>query len=405
MKFKAFLMAAVASLFIFCISATAGDGGTVILSLDVTQHRFTKYQNAQITLELDNKEYREQFVITRDSKNIELKFDVDAYEPGTPMKFTGDYGMLGLVYYDEYANTGKAVKANTYTYETEEGPVHNNKICMSIDPMFYKDVDLFIDYKPQTFTEYTFLYEDDYAYVPVIELATALGVPEAKYFPEYNCVRLAAGETEIIYFLDSNKYTVNGEEFTSNCNTTFVGSTIFAALRPFADTFKSEIIFTDEGYKYNINLSQSEVVKEYNNYVFGKTYVINERNISSDTNYLIWVSKSEFTVRIYTGEKGNWDFVAGFPCAIGAPGTPTCEGVFKYYQHQKMWPYANYYCGPIMRFNGGYALHSTLIRYNGVPYDNRVGVKISHGCVRLRPENINWMAATIPLYTTVYVTP
>jgi len=57
-----------------------------------------------------------------------------------------------------------------------------------------------------------------------------------------------------------------------------------------------------------------------------------------------------------------------------------------------------------MRFYKGYALHSTLIGYNGTPYDNRVGVKISHGCVRMCPEDINWLAKNIPLYTRVLVT-
>lgn len=390
---------------LLCGAVSAGDGGSVILDLSVMPHRLIKYSNAAISLEIDGKQYQEDFVITRDSENIKLEFDVEPYEPGTPMTFKGEYGLSGFVYYDEYIEAGSGVKANTYSYEEDGQVIHNNTICMSIDPLYYKDVDLFIDYKAQTFTEPVFLCEDDYAYVPILELATALGVPEAKYFPEYNCVRLATNEKELIFFLDSKKYTVDGEEFETDCDTSFVGSTIFAQLRPFAEVFGCEIGFTDEGNKYNVNLSQSSVVEEYNRYIFGKEYVINTKNISSDTEYLIWVSKSEFTVRVYKGSKNNWEFVDGFLCAIGAPGTPTCEGTYKYYQYQKMWPYSGYYCGPVMRFNGGYAIHSTLIRYNGVPYDNRVGVRISHGCVRLRPENINWLASTIPLYTTVHITP
>jgi len=402
MKVKLLILTLVISAICFLGGVvSAGDAGSVILSLDVMPHRFTKYSNAEISLELNGKKYSKDFVITRDAKNIELEFVVDGYEPGTPMTFKAEDGCLGLLYYDEYVNVGKSVQANTYVYESEGELVHNNKICMSLDPLFYKDVDLFIDYQQQNFTEYVFLCEDNYAYVPILELATALGVPEAKYFPEYNCVRLAAGETELIYFLDSKKYTVGGEEFEADCNTSFVGSTIFAQLRPFAEVFGCEIVFTDEGHKYNINLSRSSVVKKYN----AKEHIINAKNISSDTEYLIWVSKHEFTVRVYKGWKNNWEIVDSFPCAIGAPGTPTCEGTYKYYQYQKMWPYSGYYCGPVMRFNGGYAIHSTLIRYNGVPYDNRVGVRISHGCVRLRPENINWLASTIPLYTTVHITP
>ncbi|MGN1097386.1 MAG: L,D-transpeptidase, partial [Clostridia bacterium] len=132
--------------------------------------------------------------------------------------------------------------------------------------------------------------------------------------------------------------------------------------------------------------------------------LINSRGISSDTEYLVWVSKSEYTVRVYRGSEGNWKKINSFLCAIGAPSSPTCEGVYKYYQRQSRWEYPNYYCGPIMRFNGGFAIHSTLLRYNGTDYDGRVGARISHGCVRVRPENINWLAETVPLYSTIYIT-
>ena len=57
-----------------------------------------------------------------------------------------------------------------------------------------------------------------------------------------------------------------------------------------------------------------------------------------------------------------------------------------------------------MRFYKGYAIHSTLLRYDGSDYDGRVGKQISHGCVRVKPENINWMVSMIPLYTKIYIT-
>lgn len=131
---------------------------------------------------------------------------------------------------------------------------------------------------------------------------------------------------------------------------------------------------------------------------------VNSAELSSETDYLVWVSKSEFKVRVYLGSKGNWEPVKTFTCAIGKPSTPTCEGTYKYYQAQTMWDYGSYYVGPIMRFNGGYAIHSTLIYKNGTPKDNRVGMKLSLGCVRLQPPDINWMATYVPLRTTIHIT-
>ena len=68
--------------------------------------------------------------------------------------------------------------------------------------------------------------------------------------------------------------------------------------------------------------------------------------------------------------------------ALGAWNTPTITGQFEYIERTE-WDYPSYYVGPVLRFYNGYALHSTLLYYNGTEYDGRVGVNISHGCVRL----------------------
>ncbi len=135
------------------------------------------------------------------------------------------------------------------------------------------------------------------------------------------------------------------------------------------------------------------------------TEFVNASGIDSKTNYLIWVSKKDYTVSVFLGKAGEWEFVNAFDCAIGAPNTPTITGAFEYFQHQERWNYDTYYVGPIMRFAPkGYALHSTLIRYNGQNADARLRMMISHGCVRLAPSSINWLVEYIPLKTRVYVT-
>lgn len=191
----------------------------------------------------------------------------------------------------------------------------------------------------------------------------------------------------------------NGEAFNLSLEPMVIDSVIYVPVGDIAPLFGCETQYSDDGYALKLSLGYSTV---------GETpdeKIINAAHKTSDTDYLIWVSKSEYTVRIYQGGDGSWRNINTFPCAIGAPSTPTCEGTFKYYQYQPRWEYASYYVGPIMRFNGGYALHSTLLRYNGTDYDARVGVKISHGCVRMHPADINWMVDNIPLYSTVYVTP
>lgn len=131
---------------------------------------------------------------------------------------------------------------------------------------------------------------------------------------------------------------------------------------------------------------------------------VNAAGLASDTYYLIWISKSDFSVRVFLGNKGEWEQINSFTCAIGAPGSPTCEGTYKYYQAQSRWDFKSYYVGPIMRFNGGYAMHSTLLYPDGSPKDDRVGMRLSHGCVRLHPEDINWLFYYVPVGTTIHIT-
>ena len=157
-----------------------------------------------------------------------------------------------------------------------------------------------------------------------------------------------------------------------------------------------ELIICNSGY---IETTPITATKKYI-----KEKHVNDIAVWSDTPYLIWVSKANYTVNVFYRDNGRWNLTNEFPCSIGAPSTPTVTGQFRYHQYQEKWQYSGYYVGPIMRFYGGYALHSTLVNDNGTDRDGRVGKMISHGCVRLRPDDINWLAMNIPLGTKVYIT-
>ena len=157
-----------------------------------------------------------------------------------------------------------------------------------------------------------------------------------------------------------------------------------------------ELIICNEGYIITtpITASKKYAVEKH----------VNDKAIWSDTPYLIWVSKANYTVNVFYRENGRWNLINEFPCSIGSPSTPTITGQYKYHQYQQKWQYNGYYVGPIMRFYRGYALHSTLIYNDGTPKDPRVGKQISLGCVRMRPEDITWLSEIIPLETKVYIT-
>ena len=53
---------------------------------------------------------------------------------------------------------------------------------------------------------------------------------------------------------------------------------------------------------------------------------------------------------------------------------------------------------------GNYLFHSVLYsKYNGSLMDGRVGIPLSHGCVRLQIDNAKWIYDNIPRGTKVVI--
>lgn len=111
----------------------------------------------------------------------------------------------------------------------------------------------------------------------------------------------------------------------------------------------------------------------------------------SATDYLVWVSRYTQKVIVFQGEKGNWELIKTFPCSTGSNFTPTPEGIFTIYAHTTRWNFTNYYADHVSIFNGGHAFHTILFGYDGSVFDGRVGIPLSHGCVRMLPEDCRYI--------------
>ncbi len=125
--------------------------------------------------------------------------------------------------------------------------------------------------------------------------------------------------------------------------------------------------------------------------------------ISSATNYLILVNCSIHYVAIYSGSAGAWTPVHKWQCADGAPGTPTIKGTFSTGQKGYYFDAFGVRCFYYTQFSGNYLFHSVLCNENGAVVDGRVGMGLSHGCVRLAKENAKWIYDNIPTGTKVVV--
>lgn len=125
---------------------------------------------------------------------------------------------------------------------------------------------------------------------------------------------------------------------------------------------------------------------------------------SSATGYEILVNRSNHTVSIYTGSKGNWTRIKRFACGDGKPSTPTIEGVFSVGIKEKSFGHG-YTCWYATQIRGNYLFHSVLYYPGSMTRikDGRLGMGVSHGCVRLAIENAKWIYDNIPRSTRIVI--
>ena len=124
---------------------------------------------------------------------------------------------------------------------------------------------------------------------------------------------------------------------------------------------------------------------------------------SSSTPFLILVNRSTHKVGVFQGWQGNWNCIQYWDCADGAVNTPTVEGIFRVGIKGYYFDSGASRCFWYTQFYGNYLFHSVLYNKNGSLQDGRVGMALSHGCVRLLIQNAKWIYDTIPSNTTVVV--
>ena len=90
-------------------------------------------------------------------------------------------------------------------------------------------------------------------------------------------------------------------------------------------------------------------------------------------------------------------------CADGKASTPTVTGVFHVGSRGYYFDSGSARCYWWTQFYGNYLFHSVLYTHSGQLMDGRVGIALSHGCVRLKIENAKWIYDNIPRGTTVVV--
>ena len=157
-------------------------------------------------------------------------------------------------------------------------------------------------------------------------------------------------------------------------------------------------------YKGNYT-TQWAIDNDLSNYE--KESFVNAKGYSSSSQYLIWVNIGTQHTSVFQGSQGNWKLIRSGLVSTGASdGTP--RGVFKTTYKQTNWTTSSYTVKPVVRFyGGGYAFHSRLYKPGTTTLkagnSNGVGYPLSHGCVRMQADDIQWLYDNVPNGTTVVV--
>ncbi len=329
-----------------------------------------------------------------------IRFEVPEYILGETLYLKLFSGAEKIQYVYDFYGIEDMIPIETFVYYSEEEGrlIYGNDFSISATPVTGRTVRGYANGWELYFKNPAKII-GGVCMIPMYEYLEALFMTDCVMIDEANGrIEINANGHTIVFFLNGNDMYCDGAVTYSDAVPQKINGVIYIPFRFLVEGLGGSISVQDTDGIMNVYANLY-----YDNETAAEKFV-NDRGIKSSTDYLVWVSKSNHTVTVFLDENGVWDEIKVFPCSIGAPSTPTITGQYEYFSRESRWSYPNYYVGPIMRFYKGYALHSTLLRYDGTDYDARVGENISHGCIRLEPENINWMVDMVPLQTKIYIT-
>ncbi|MEG0569955.1 MAG: L,D-transpeptidase, partial [Erysipelotrichales bacterium] len=123
-----------------------------------------------------------------------------------------------------------------------------------------------------------------------------------------------------------------------------------------------------------------------------------------ETDYLIITSINDKATYIYMKNQNLWELLFKWSCTVGKPSTPTIKGVFKSSEKYPAIIDGSALAKYATNIIDEYYYHSVI--YNSTEEyvsDDRLGVAISHGCIRLATSNAKWMYDNIPTNTTIII--
>ena len=126
---------------------------------------------------------------------------------------------------------------------------------------------------------------------------------------------------------------------------------------------------------------------------------VNQNGFESATNYLYWCNKYGQRAYIFTGSKGHWTLVKTYKCGTGniSYGDGSDQGIgFKW----KIWDKKKVFDGP--HGKQYWNMHYTSAWGNSI-HKGSTGKPVTHGCIAMGKEGIQWVFNNVPINTRVIV--
>ncbi|RDY29322.1 murein L,D-transpeptidase [Romboutsia weinsteinii] len=118
---------------------------------------------------------------------------------------------------------------------------------------------------------------------------------------------------------------------------------------------------------------------------------------------MITSTNGRFT-SIYINKDNRWEMLYKWACTVGKPSTPTPKGVFSVGIKYPAIGDENTSVKYATNIVNDYYYHSILYDAKGLYIkDSRLGVAISHGCVRLATGNAQWIYDNVPEGSTIVI--
>ena len=164
----------------------------------------------------------------------------------------------------------------------------------------------------------------------------------------------------------------------------------------------------DEGYIFSYFLSDDGNPPEgydFTSFNTDMTKFVNDNNIKSPTKNLIVTNlENKFTYIFEKNSSNNWILLYKWISTIGKPSTPTIKGTFYVSGRKPYFGSSTYRVKYATRIRGSYYYHSILFNAQGTEIiDDRLGMALSHGCIRLAVENAQWIYDNILDTTTIII--